>query len=198
VKNRNELVGRVPWIDGVKTGRTSDAGYVLVGSGTRKGVQLVSVVLGSGSEAERDQETLALLNYGFRLYRRVRPVLADAELAVAGVAFYGDREVSLTAPRSVAFGVRRQERVRTVVDAPEELDGPLAAGTRVGTVSVYRGGKRVRVLPAITAEAVPGASPVRKLVHYLIRPWLVALMAALAAVVTVGRRRRRSAQWSRP
>ena len=54
VTNRNDLVARVPWIDGVKTGHTVKAGYVLVGSGTRKGVRLVSVVLGEPSQARRD------------------------------------------------------------------------------------------------------------------------------------------------
>ena len=34
VANRNDLVGRVSWIRGVKTGHTSGAGYVLVGAGT--------------------------------------------------------------------------------------------------------------------------------------------------------------------
>jgi D-alanyl-D-alanine carboxypeptidase (penicillin-binding protein 5/6) len=63
--NRNRLVAAVPWIDGVKTGHTQSAGYVLVGSGTRKGVQLVSAVLGAPSEAQRDADTLALLRYGF-------------------------------------------------------------------------------------------------------------------------------------
>ena len=34
VTSRNTLLGRAPWIDGVKTGHTLDAGFVLVGSGT--------------------------------------------------------------------------------------------------------------------------------------------------------------------
>src|SRR6202011_2379807 len=37
VANRNDLVGRVSWINGVKTGHTLGAGYVLVGSGTQGG-----------------------------------------------------------------------------------------------------------------------------------------------------------------
>ena len=35
VTNLNDLVGRYSWINGVKTGHTLDAGYVLVASGTR-------------------------------------------------------------------------------------------------------------------------------------------------------------------
>ncbi len=59
----------MPWINGVKTGYTLDAGYVLVGSGTRKGVTLLSVVMGAPSIRARDDDTLALLRYGFSLYR---------------------------------------------------------------------------------------------------------------------------------
>ncbi len=37
VVNRNDLVARFPWINGVKTGHTLQAGYVLVGSARRNG-----------------------------------------------------------------------------------------------------------------------------------------------------------------
>ena len=62
----------MPAVDGVKTGYTSEAGYVLVGSATgSNGAQVVSVVLGEPSEAARDADTLALLRYGLAQYRRV-------------------------------------------------------------------------------------------------------------------------------
>ena len=54
VVNRNHLVGTVPWVNGVKTGYTPQAGDVLVASGTRKGITLVSVVMGAPTEAARD------------------------------------------------------------------------------------------------------------------------------------------------
>ena len=44
VTNLNDLVGRYPWIDGVKTGHTSAAGYVLVASGHKNGMRLISAV----------------------------------------------------------------------------------------------------------------------------------------------------------
>ena len=37
VTNLNDLVARYPWVNGVKTGHTLDAGYVLVASGPRTG-----------------------------------------------------------------------------------------------------------------------------------------------------------------
>jgi serine-type D-Ala-D-Ala carboxypeptidase (penicillin-binding protein 5/6) len=190
VDNRNDLVGRVPWVDGVKTGHTLAAGYVLIGYGKRKGARLVSVVLGSPSEARRDSDTLALLDYGFGLYRRVRAVRRGATVARADVAFYGDRQVRLTASRGLTVSARPGERVRTAVRAPDELDGPLREGATVGSVIVLRAGKRVGLVSLVTAESVPGAGPLRKLVHYLVRPGVVLTVAALAALALMALRRR--------
>jgi D-alanyl-D-alanine carboxypeptidase (penicillin-binding protein 5/6) len=187
VTNRNDLVGKVPWIDGVKTGHTQQAGYVLVGSGTRKGVRLVSVVLGSPSAAARDTDTLALLDYGFSLYRSVRALRAGSEVARADVAHYGDRTVRLTVRRDVRLSVRRGERVRTVVSAPGELDGPLDAGARVGVVRILRGRKLADVVPLVTAEPVPHAGLLRRATPYL--RWLVVVLAGVALFSVVARRR---------
>src|SRR5207248_3130373 len=54
ILNRNTLVRHVPFVDGVKTGHTAQAGYVLVGAARRGGVRLVSAVLDDPSEAARD------------------------------------------------------------------------------------------------------------------------------------------------
>src|SRR6185437_6732713 len=74
VVNRNDLVAKVPWVNGVKTGHTLQAGYVLVGSGTRNGMTLISAVIGTPDEAVRDASTLSLLNYGFANFPVRTPV----------------------------------------------------------------------------------------------------------------------------
>ena len=106
IVNRNQLVLAVPWIDGVKTGYTLDAGNVLIGSGTRKGVTLLSVVLGAPSEAARDQDTLSLLRYGFSLYLRRTPVSIGETLAAPSVL---GRDESCPWSRPVPCGWRPGE-----------------------------------------------------------------------------------------
>jgi D-alanyl-D-alanine carboxypeptidase (penicillin-binding protein 5/6) len=71
VINHNDLVGRYPFVIGVKTGHTSDAGYCLVGAAQRGGSLVISVALGDSSEATRDADTLTLLRYGLG---HLRPV----------------------------------------------------------------------------------------------------------------------------
>ena len=198
VANRNRLVAGVPWIDGVKTGHTQGAGYVLVGSGTRKGVRLVSVVLGAPSEAQRDADTLALLRYGFSRYRVARPVRRGISMARAGVKFFGDREVPLITRLTVRIPLRNGQHVRTRIVAPEELEGPLPRGKRVGSVSVFREGRRVRSLPLFTAEAVPEAGLVRKVTRsaafWLLAFGFLAVVAFTLQRRAARRRRRRNAR----
>lgn len=67
--NTNRLLGGPLRVDGVKTGHTSAAGYALVGSATRGGRTVVTVVLGARSEADRDAATTRLLRYGLRRLR---------------------------------------------------------------------------------------------------------------------------------
>ena len=58
VVNRDDLVAKYRFINGVKTGHTNKAGYVLVGSGTKNGVTVISAVLGDPTEGARDADTL--------------------------------------------------------------------------------------------------------------------------------------------
>jgi serine-type D-Ala-D-Ala carboxypeptidase (penicillin-binding protein 5/6) len=192
VVNRNDLVGKVPWIDGVKTGHTTDAGYVLVGAARQKGALLISAVLGTPSEAARDSDTLALMRYGFKRYRRVAALRPGRTVAEAKVAYYGDRKVAIEPVRPVSVTVRRGERVRTRVDAPGEVHGPLAAGSRVGRADVLVDGRRVRTVALVTADAVPSAGILRKVVHWATRP-LTLIALAIVALFAVAHRRRRIA-----
>ena len=197
VTNRNRLVRETPWVSGVKTGYTGEAGFVLVGSGTRRGARVVSVLLGAPSEAARDADTLSLLRFGLGEYRRVRPVRAGSTLATAAVEYYGGREVELVPARPLGVTVRRGQRLRTQVRAPGELSGPLPARARVGTVTVYRDGRRVRSAAVVTAGRVPEAGLARK-AWYLVRGPLLVLAALGGAAFLVVRRRRTPAAGQRP
>ena len=182
VSNRNTLVRRQEFVDGVKTGHTRRAGYVLVGSATGRGVQVVSVVLGDPSEAARDADSLALLRYGIDQFRRVPALRAGRVIARADVRWFDDAEAALVTPRDVALTIRRGEELRTVVDAPDELEGPLDRGERVGTVRVVHRGRTVRTAPLVTAAEVPGAGTVERLTAIL----GVALTLILIVATVVG------------
>jgi serine-type D-Ala-D-Ala carboxypeptidase (penicillin-binding protein 5/6) len=190
VDNRNLLVGRYPFVDGVKTGHTTQAGFCLVGAGAAKGAHVVSVVLHDPSEQARDDDTLALLKYGLAQFRRVRPVPKSAVLARPKIRYRGNDRVALVAAHGASFTVRRGERVTTHVHAPAVVNGPIAAGTRLGAVSVVYRGRVVRRVPLVTAASVPAAGLPRKIVATLGWPFTALAFLALVAMCLAGLRAR--------
>ncbi len=185
VVNRNTLVRRLPFVDGVKTGHTRQAGWVLVGAAKGQGAEVVSVVLGEPNEAARDADSLALLRYGVDQFRRVRAVRAGRRLARGRSG-----TVALVPARDVLVTVRRGERPVRRIDAPDELKGPLPAGRRVGTVQLVYRGKLVRTVPLVTAGAVPRPGIAHRLLSGLVVP--LTLLAVLAIVLAAARGRGRA------
>ena len=152
VTNLNGLL-RFPWINGVKTGHTLDAGYVLVASGTQGGMTLIDAVLGTSSEAARDSNALALLHWGFANFGLRTPVHAGKVLARprrsraehAGRARAADRGLHLHArvpalgdgdAARARAGAAHRPAARTVVrrvgvsgrESPGRYPNPPAAG----------------------------------------------------------------------
>ena len=184
IDNRNDLVASYPWVSGVKTGYTLDAGNVLVGAANGPGgVRVISVVLGEPSEAARDQDTLTLLRWGLARFHRVRVLDQRRMLAQADVK-YRDNTARLVPRRGAVLTIRDGERIRRRVNAPDEVEGPLEAGVRVGTVTVLLDGRPVRRVALVTAEEVPGAGTFRVLLSWLGVPLtLILVLAILVAAV---------------
>jgi serine-type D-Ala-D-Ala carboxypeptidase (penicillin-binding protein 5/6) len=155
VVNLNDLVAKDSWINGVKTGHTLDAGYVLVVSGTQGGMTLIGAVLGAPSEAGRDASALALLNYGFANFQLRTPVHAGTILARPAVTNKPQAHVHLIATETYTNVFPRSAKVRLRVRAPAQLKGPLPRGTLVGSVQVLEGHHVVKRIPLRLAGAVP-------------------------------------------
>lgn len=192
VTNRNDLVGRYPFVDGVKTGHTSRAGYVLVAGARSHGVRLLSVVLGDRSIAARDADTLVLLRYGLSRYDPLVAVRAGQVLAHAGVRFAGGR-VALVAARTVTAVAQLGQRAQlSVAGVPARLSGPLAAGTREGTVTVRLRGSVIARVALVTTRALPAPTLGQRLRDYLSGATTILLLVVLVAcsLMLVALRRR--------
>ena len=194
VVNRNNLVARFPWVTGVKTGHTLQAGYVLVGSGTRNGMTLISAVLGTPSEAARDDSTLALLNYGFGNFRIVSPVRARSVFARLPVHDRPGVTAALLAAGSLTRVFPRSVRITTRVKAPRELTGPLPKGAVLGTLLVLADGRVIARIPLVLARTLRAVSPLTIAARFVTRPLtlilIVVTLLALFGVAVVIRNRR--------
>ena len=156
VTNLNDLVARFSWINGVKTGHTLDAGYVLVASGTQNGMTLIDAVLGTSSEAARDSNALALLQWGFANFGMRTPVHGGAVLARPAITGgQSGAHARLVAASSYTHVFPKAEKVRLRVTAPAQLTGPLAKDAQVGSVAVVAGGRVVTRIPLLLTAALP-------------------------------------------
>jgi len=154
--NRNLLLGRDPTVDGLKTGFHESAGYCLIATAKREPRRLLSVVLGTASEQARAQESQKLLNYGFQFYETVR--LYQKGQAVARLPVYkGARDelqagfmddFHMSVPRGMA------DRIKANLTSLQPLLAPVAAGQKVGTLSITLDGKPVGDYPVVALEAM--------------------------------------------
>jgi D-alanyl-D-alanine carboxypeptidase (penicillin-binding protein 5/6) len=68
--NTNHLLGKMPGVDGLKTGFTNAAGFNLSASAVRNGHRLIAVVMGSSSGSARNANVEGLLLTGFDIEDR--------------------------------------------------------------------------------------------------------------------------------
>jgi len=191
VLNRNDLVGRLPWIHGVKTGHTAAAGYVLIAAGRQNGVTLVDAVLGTSSEASRDQNALALLDWGYQNFRLAQPVTEGHVLARPPVPDQPGLHAVVVATQSLVSVIPRTSRTTVKVKLHRSLAGPLARGTIVGLAQVFAGGRRIGEVPVRLAKAIPAVSTLTRVTRFVTRGTtllLLALVVASAAALVVRRR----------
>jgi len=155
--NRNRLLWRDPAVDGLKTGHTEEAGYHLVASAIRDGRRLITVVMGSESENARAEQSLALLNYGFRFYEAV-PVAEARKPLLTVRAWKGvDKELALglATPLVVSVPHGQRERLQLVPEATGPVHAPVAPGQPLGTLKVLLDGKVLRTEPLVALAALP-------------------------------------------
>jgi D-alanyl-D-alanine carboxypeptidase (penicillin-binding protein 5/6) len=196
-RNRNTLVRNLGWVNGVKTGHTRQAGYVLVGSARRHNVQVVSAVLGTSGYGDRDRESLALLKTGLKAFQYVTAVRSGAHVPGVGrvpIKYRPGAGLALVTGRTIHTIVPHRRRDLITLHAtkvPHEVEGPIRRGQVLGSVDVLRAGKRIGTVPLVAAEAIPEAGLGQRTKAAFTRPLAVVLaFAVLGGTVLLARRRR--------
>lgn len=196
IESINELLGMAPWVTGVKTGHTFGALYVLVGSGQRHGISLISAVVGAWTDEERFDGNLALLEWGFSRYRQKLPIRRGQDLADPEIRYSGG-ELPLRAERSLAVGLRRGQELEVRVEAPREVEGPLQRGAKLGRASVFVEGRKVGSVSLRAGRSVEEASAFDRARAFFADNWIpiaigvfVILMIALILRYQSFRRRK--------
>jgi D-alanyl-D-alanine carboxypeptidase (penicillin-binding protein 5/6) len=193
IRNRNTLLAKDEKVNGLKTGHTTTAGYVLVGTRRHNKITLVSVVLGTPSMTARDADSLTLLKWGEGFYKVITPVSRDITVAEPEIEYRPGATLDLVTSGSVRRSVRSDAEITiNDVDVPERVRGPIASGQQFGYREVFADGKRIAAVPIVARYFVPAADFPQRAKHSFTRlPALILAVAVLGGTVLVARRLRR-------
>ncbi|MGJ0192399.1 serine hydrolase [Pantoea sp. RRHST58] len=170
--NRNRLLWSTNLqVDGIKTGHTSGAGNNLVASATENGMRLISVVLGTATDAARFRESEKLLTWGFRFYETVTPIKADKPFAQQRVWFGDRKEVNLGVEKDAALtlpkGQMKNLKASYTLTTPQ-LEAPLKKNQVVGTIDFQLDGKTIEQRPLVVMEEVPEGNFFSRIVDFVL------------------------------
>lgn len=170
--NRNRLLWSTNLqVDGIKTGHTSGAGNNLVASATENDMRLISVVLGTATDAARFRESEKLLTWGFRFFETVTPIKADKPFAQQRVWFGDRKEVNLGVEKDAALtlpkGQLKNLKASYNLTTPQ-LEAPLKKNQVVGTIDFQLDGKTIEQRPLVVMEEVPQGNFFSRIVDFVL------------------------------
>lgn len=171
-ESSNKLLGTYSGANGIKTGWTNDAGYCLVASAQRGTVGFIAVVLGTTSENDRFEQARTLLDWGFMHYAETPVASKDATAALVPVSDYLDRTVTARVAEDATVPVFDLDgEVVTRVDMVTEVDAPVEAGQRLGTLTVVQGERLLAQVPIVAESSVPAPDAWEAIGIWFTRLW---------------------------
>ena len=187
------------YASGIKTGYTRAAGYCLISTAEKDGVNLMAVVMGcqgwlnAGLEEYRNfSDTITLYDWGFENFSYHTVVTASEQLARVKVELaQGDGEAVLHAQQDMVLLLPKDmdpgsvETKVTVYD--DRLVAPLAAGTVLGEAQVLVNGQNfgtVRLVTNAEVELARGEFMKMKLREFLSKGWVITVLVIVAVLGT--------------
>jgi D-alanyl-D-alanine carboxypeptidase (penicillin-binding protein 5/6) len=154
-------------VDGLKTGRTDEAGHCIDATAMRNGRRLIAVVLGGPNWAASTSAVEALLSYGYQFYGNTivatagKPVgqLQNPNLEPVMIPVGAAQTITVTMPVIAA------KTLKTTVAFSGPFNTGVTTGATVGTVTVSANGKTLATVPAIALATAKPAGVFTKLMR---------------------------------
>lgn len=154
LSNTNKLVRFYSGATGLKTGYTSQAGFCLSASAQRDGMELIAVVLGCETSAERFAACKQLLDYGFANYALIDP---KPEGALSVPVRLGKTDMVSAVPmgeNALLIDKGQKNTVSVHTELSESVTAPVSKGQRLGTMTVKSGEQILAEIPLVASESV--------------------------------------------
>lgn len=154
--NTNKLIRFYDGANGLKTGSTSKALCCLSAAAKRNDMQLIAVVLGAPTSAERFASAKSLLDYGFANYAVNTQITAGDEVQNIAVEKGVDKEVGVVAGDSCSTLVKKgqEDNITKEIKIDETITAPIEAGQKIGTMTISRDGEVIADIDLNALSAV--------------------------------------------
>ena len=154
--NTNKLIRFYDGANGLKTGSTSKALCCLSAAAKRNDMQLISVVLGAPTSAERFASAKSLLDYGFANYAVNTQITAGDEVQKIAVEKGVDKEVGVVAGDSCSTLVKKgqEDNITKEIKIDETITAPIETGQKIGTMTISRDGEVIADIDLNALSAV--------------------------------------------
>lgn len=154
--NTNKLIRFYDGANGLKTGSTSKALCCLSAAAKRNDMQLIAVVLGAPTSAERFASAKSLLDYGFANYAVNTQITAGDEVQKIAVEKGVDKEVGVVAGDSCSTLVKKgqEDNITKEIKIDETITAPIEVGQKIGTMTISRDGEVIADIDLNASSAV--------------------------------------------
>lgn len=142
IRNTNLLLNKDSKVDGMKTGHTNEAGYCLVATkditstnGNGRPFRLISVILGSPSEAARVEESRKLLSYGENNFEN-KKIIDKNKIFIYESKFYKRGQIEASTLGNIYDICKKGDKIVTTYKFNDKLTHNVKKGDKVGILTV--------------------------------------------------------------
>ena len=139
--NTNKLVHFSPYVDGLKTGYTSEAKYCLTATAKKDDMRVVSVVMGAENTKVRNAMTMNLIDYAFNQYEPEKLYDKGEKVADLTLLHAKDDQYNVVTSEPISLlhekGNKQPEQSKSEVQIDDDFDTlPIKKGEKVGTLII--------------------------------------------------------------
>ena len=155
-RNRNPVLSMGIGADGLKTGRTDEAGFGMVGSAKQGDRRIIFVITGMQSREERAEEAEKIVNWAFRQFAQEDVAEAGAQIATADVWMGETPTVGLTVAEDVALlvPILNQGQIDAQVVYNSPIEAPITAGQQLGELVIALDNLPEKRIPLVADAAI--------------------------------------------
>lgn len=144
--NTNKLIHFYPYVDGLKTGYTSEAKFCLTATAKKEDMRMIAVVMGAETVKERNEMTMNLIDYGFNTYD-VKKVFNRHEQVTSLRNLRSEKYEYPVVTAEPISTIRKKnekqpEKIEQTLSWHQEPSLPTKKGTSVGSLTVQDGDRQ--------------------------------------------------------